>query len=68
MKRAAKPRPAAPRPTEDEIRAYAYQLYVQGGCIPGRDLENWGEAEARLLSMAHAQKATARGHHLNRRD
>jgi Protein of unknown function (DUF2934) len=68
MKRASKPRPAAPKPTEDEIRAYAYRLYVESGCIPGRDLDNWREAEDRLRSMAQAQKATARGQPQNKRD
>jgi hypothetical protein len=67
MKRAAKPHSAAPKPTEGEIRAFAYQLYIQSGCIPGRDLENWQEAEARLGSMAQTPKAPPRGH-LNRRD
>jgi len=67
MKKAAKPRPDAPRATQDEIRAVAFQLYVQSGCIPGRDLENWQEAEARLSSMVHTPKAPARGHP-NKRD
>ncbi len=31
-------------PTDEEIRDYAYHLYEQSGCIPGRDLENWIEA------------------------
>lgn len=35
-------------PTEDENRDYAYHLYEQSGCIPGRDLENWLEASACL--------------------
>lgn len=30
---------------EEEIRQVAYELYVQSGCIPGRDLDNWLEAE-----------------------
>jgi hypothetical protein len=62
MKRAAKPRPAPPKPAEEEIRALAYQLYVQSGCVPGRDLENWREAETRLGSMVHTPKAPAQGH------
>jgi len=31
-------------PTDEEIRDYAYHLYEQSGCIPGRDEENWYEA------------------------
>ena len=40
--------PTRPRlhPTVDEICDYAKHLYEQSGCIPGRDLDNWLEAEA----------------------
>ena len=31
-----------------EVREYAYHLYVQSGRIPGRDLDNWLDAEATL--------------------
>jgi hypothetical protein len=30
---------------EEEIRQVAYELYIKSGCIPGRDLDNWLEAE-----------------------
>lgn len=30
---------------EEEIKQIAYEIYVKSGCIPGRDLENWLEAE-----------------------
>lgn len=39
---------APARPSEQDIREYAYHLYLQGGCVPGRDLENWLEAETAL--------------------
>lgn len=29
----------------DEIARTAHELYMKSGCIPGRDLENWVEAE-----------------------
>jgi hypothetical protein len=48
MRQVSKPRPGFPKPTEDEIRDYAYHLYLQSGCIPGRDLANWQEAESCL--------------------
>ena len=35
---------------EEEIRKIAYELYEKSGCIPGRDLENWLEAEKIVLS------------------
>lgn len=33
---------------EEEIRALAFQLYLDRGRIEGQDLENWLEAEAIL--------------------
>jgi hypothetical protein len=35
-------------PSEEEIRAYAYSLYQQGGHTPGHDIANWLEATAYL--------------------
>ncbi|MDW7972043.1 MAG: DUF2934 domain-containing protein [Thermodesulfovibrio sp.] len=35
---------------EEEIRQVAYELYVKSGCIPGRDLDNWLEAEKIVLA------------------
>lgn len=34
---------------EEEIKQVAYEIYVQTGCIPGRDLDNWLEAEKIVL-------------------
>jgi hypothetical protein len=42
----AKPQTAPVEPGEEDIREYAYHLYVQSGCAPGRDLANWTEARA----------------------
>jgi len=28
-------------PTEAEIQKAAYYIWLAGGCLPGRDLENW---------------------------
>jgi RNA polymerase-binding protein DksA len=39
-----------PLPTETEIRDRAYQLYEQGGRVPGRDWENWLKAERTLIA------------------
>ncbi len=38
------------RPTDAEIRARANELYIESGRLPGRELENWLEAEAELLA------------------
>lgn len=35
---------------EEKIRKVAYELYVKSGYIPGRDLENWLEAERIVLA------------------
>lgn len=50
MNAKTKNEPAQNEPTEDDIRDYAYHLYEQSGCIPGRDIDNWLEARACLLA------------------
>ena len=50
-------------PTEDDVRDYAYHLYLQSGCTQGRDLENWLEAKACLKACIPKSKAHARLHH-----
>ena len=30
---------------QDAVRLKAYELYVQGGCQPGNDVQNWLAAE-----------------------
>lgn len=53
--------PPTYRPTEDEIRAKAHELYVRSGWLPGRDLDNWLEAEAALAANPpHPSMAPAR--------
>ena len=39
-------------PTHDEIAAQAYQIYLREGCVPGRDIENWLQAENELRLRA----------------
>ncbi|MCL4220923.1 MAG: DUF2934 domain-containing protein [Phycisphaerales bacterium] len=38
-----------PRPTEDQIRARAYQLFIERGCIPGNPVVDWLDAEHQLI-------------------
>lgn len=33
-------------PTADQIRQRAYELYVEGGYQPGKELDYWLQAEA----------------------
>ncbi|MCS7215232.1 MAG: DUF2934 domain-containing protein [Thermodesulfovibrio sp.] len=35
---------------EDEIRQVAYEIYLKSGCLPGRDIDNWLEAERIVLA------------------
>jgi len=36
------------KPTEDEVRVRAYHRYLERGATPGRDLDDWVEAEKEL--------------------
>ena len=40
----------AHEPTQEEIRARAYEIYLSEGCKEGSDLENWARAEKELRS------------------
>ncbi|HMK56321.1 MAG TPA: DUF2934 domain-containing protein [Dissulfurispiraceae bacterium] len=33
-----------------EIECMAYEIYLKGGCMPGRELDNWLEAERIVCS------------------
>jgi Protein of unknown function (DUF2934) len=35
-------------PSPDEIRQRAYELHLEGGCVHGRDLDDWLQAEQDL--------------------
>jgi hypothetical protein len=37
-------------PSEQDVQKEAYLLYIASGCVPGRDLDNWLAARARLAS------------------
>jgi hypothetical protein len=46
-------------PTQEQIAAKAYQLYVESGCQEGRDHENWLRAEQLLRTPGSGQPAGA---------
>jgi len=51
------------RPSHDEIAALAYSIFEKNGRIPGRDKENWLQAEKQLLATRQSTEgsnATAR--------
>jgi hypothetical protein len=37
------------RPTEQEIRSRAEQIFVKNGCVPEHDVDNWLQAEYELM-------------------
>lgn len=48
MKKNTAPKVIPLEPGEDDIRECAYRIYLQSGCIPGHDLENWLNAKSQL--------------------
>ena len=44
------------KPSHDEIARRAREIYERSGRIPGRDLENWLEAESQLLSTRKTEQ------------
>jgi hypothetical protein len=51
-----------PVPNEEAIRDYAYHLYIQSRCEPGRDLDNWLEATACLKANVPMRSSATRLH------
>jgi hypothetical protein len=54
---ASKPESTATAPLHDAIRRRAEEIYIRNGRIPGRDLENWAQAEREILSESAALPA-----------
>lgn len=50
------------KPSEDEIRDYAYHLYQRSNCAPGQDLGNWLEAIACLNAKIPPHQSGTRLH------
>ena len=45
------------RPTEDQIRARAYQIHLERGCEPGHEEDDWLQAEYELMQLPTEQIA-----------
>jgi hypothetical protein len=43
----------------DDIRRRAYEIHLERGALPGRELEDWLQAESELKSAALFIRATA---------
>ena len=39
------------RPTEEQIRQRAYEIFLQHGSQPGHDVDNWRQAEYELMEL-----------------
>jgi len=46
-------------PSHTEIAALAEKIYLESGCMPGRDVENWLLAEAELKKQSRANISTS---------
>ena len=42
----------------DEVSRRAYELYLERGGLPGKELEDWLQAEHEIESAAHVTRAT----------
>jgi hypothetical protein len=47
------------RPTEEQIRSRAYELYLERGCQHGHDRNDWLQAEQELLQPSKPDKGRA---------
>jgi hypothetical protein len=45
-------------PSQEEIRRRAYEIYLERGGLPGRELEDWLQAESEFESAALFMRAT----------
>jgi hypothetical protein len=50
---------ARPFPTHEQIARRAYEIWVQSGCVTGRDAENWAQAERELSAGCSAPESSA---------
>jgi len=39
-------------PSREAIKLYAYELYIERGCLDGHDVEDWLRAERDLLAAS----------------
>ena len=48
-----------PLPTREQVASRAYEIWQQSGCMPGRDAENWAQAERELFAGCGLQEGSA---------
>jgi hypothetical protein len=49
------------RPSDDEISARAYELFLQRGSVPGHENDDWLQAEAELIEARRSAQAAFGG-------
>lgn len=52
MNAAARPWPNPLHDLQDAIRERAEEIYIRSGRLPGRDLDNWAQAEEEILRQS----------------
>ena len=53
------PNPVYAADLHDAIRRRAEEIYIQGGRMPGRDVDNWAQAEREILAQAQKRNRRA---------
>jgi hypothetical protein len=57
-------------PSEEQIRARAFEIYLERGCQPGHEIDDWLQAQFELthlpLHVAHLQPINMRRNFLSR--
>jgi hypothetical protein len=57
-----KPWPTPPADRHAAIRRRAEEIYIRNGRLPGRDLENWAQAEQEILAETAEREAAQTSH------
>jgi hypothetical protein len=52
-----KPWPSSANPNPEAIRQRAEEIYIRNGRIPGRDADNWAQAEQEILHESAIRRA-----------
>lgn len=49
---------ASPEDLHEAIRSRAEEIYFRNGCIPGRDAENWSQAEREIFQELRSRTSS----------
>lgn len=56
IRRSASPDKPGPMDLENQIRQRAYEIYEERGCTPGRETDDWFQAEREIQARHHQQQ------------